>query len=93
MAAVVLNRVNSDDFPNTISEVIYEPRAFTCVDDGQIELMPDIESYRAAVNAIMGYDPTSGCLFYYNPRIATSRWMKERIPVDQVSVGNHIFMK
>ena len=93
MAAVVINRMNTQGFPNTLKEVVYQPRAFTCVDDGQINLAPDLDSYRAAFDAILGDDPTGGCVFYYNPRTATSRWMKTRIQVSAVTVGNHIFMK
>lgn len=93
MAAVVINRIDSPGFPNTLREVVYQPRAFTCVDDGQIDLVPDLESYRAAFDAILGVDPTSGCVFYYNPQIATSKWMKTRIQVSAITVGNHIFMK
>ena len=64
---VVVNRLNSL-FPDTLYEVIYEPWAFTCVQDGQINLEPDEESYRAAMDALNGIDPTNGCLFYYNPK-------------------------
>jgi len=93
VAAVVMNRVKSPLFPNTIKEVIYQPGAFTCVQDGQINLEPDEESYRAAFDAILGKDPTGGCLFYYNPETATSRWMKHRRSIHVVVIGNHVFMK
>lgn len=91
VAAVVLNRIKSTAFPNTLKEVVYQPRAFSCVADGQIELKPDLDSYRAAFDAILGNDPTGGCLFYYNPKIATSRWMKSRVQTSTVVFGNHIF--
>ena len=68
VGAVVVNRLNSPLFPDTLYEVIYEPWAFTCVQDGQINLEPDEESYRAAMDALNGIDPTNGCLFYYNPK-------------------------
>jgi len=94
VAAVVLNRMKSSRFPNTLKEVIYQPRAFTCVDDGQIGLKPDLESYQAASDAILGSDPTGGCLFYMNPRTATSRWMHKRISADAATViGNHVFVR
>lgn len=93
MAAVVINRINSKSFPNTLKEVVYQPRAFTCVDDGQINLTPELESYKATFDAILGSDPTKGCVFYYNPTTATSRWMKTRVQVSAVTLGNHIFMK
>ena len=89
VGAVVMNRVKSPLFPNTIKEVIYQPRAFTCVDDGQINLEPDEESYRAAFDALLGIDPTDGCLSYYNPKTATSRWMRQRRSIHVVSIGNH----
>jgi len=91
VAAVVLNRLKSPAFPNTLKEVVYQPRAFTCVIDGQIELEPDLDSYWAAFDAILGNDPTKGCIFYYNPKIATSRWMKTRVQVSTVALGNHVF--
>ena len=91
VGAVIINRIKSDGFPNTLKEVVYEQNAFTCVQDGQIDLKPDADSYRAAFDAILGNDPTAGCLFYYNPKIATSRWMKKRISIKAISIGNHIF--
>lgn len=94
MAAVILNRIKSSQFPNTLKEVVYQPRAFTCVDDGQIQLKPDMESYKAAFDAILGNDPTGGCLFYLNPRTATSRWMSKRISAEAATViGNHVFAR
>jgi N-acetylmuramoyl-L-alanine amidase len=93
VAAVVLNRMESPQFPNTLKEVVFQPRAFTCVDDGQIRLTPDLEAYKAAFDAILGSDPTGGCLFYMNPRTATSRWMHERISAEAATViGNHVFV-
>lgn len=75
VAAVILNRVRSSSFPNTISGVIYQPGAFTCVSDGQINLSPNQTAYNAARDALNGYDPTGGCLYYYNPATATSKWI------------------
>ena len=89
VAAVVLNRVRSSQFPNTISGVIYQSGAFTCVADGQINLGTNDECTRAAQDALNGWDPTYGCLFYYNPRTATSAWMLSR-PVKLV-IGQHNF--
>jgi N-acetylmuramoyl-L-alanine amidase len=89
VAAVVLNRVKSPSFPNTVSGVIYQPRAFTAVADGQINLTPDNESIRAARDALNGWDPTGGCLYYYNPAKTTSSWIYSR-PVMLV-IGNHRF--
>jgi N-acetylmuramoyl-L-alanine amidase len=89
VGAVVLNRVESQQFPNTLTEVIFQPNAFTCVQDGQIHLTPDLSSYQAALEAILGNDPTQGSLFYYNPRTATSRWIRDRKIVHVI--GNHVF--
>lgn len=89
IAAVVLNRVKSASFPNTISGVIYQPYAFTAVNDGQINLTPNNTAYKAAQDALNGWDPTYGCLFYYNPKTATSSWIWSRKTV--VTIGNHVF--
>ncbi len=89
VGAVVLNRVKSSSFPNTISGVIYQPYAFTCVNDGQINLAPNQTAMNAARDAMNGWDPTYGCLYYYNPKVATSSWIYSRQTV--VTIGNHVF--
>lgn len=89
VAAVVLNRVKSPDFPNTISGVIYQPWAFTAVHDGQINLEPNQTAYNAARDAMNGWDPTYGSLYYYNPATATSKWIYSRQTV--VQIGKHVF--
>ena len=89
VAAVILNRVKSAQFPNTISGVIYQPWAFTAVNDGQINLEPNTSAYNAAKDAMNGWDPTYGCLYYYNPATATSKWIWSRKPV--VTIGKHVF--
>lgn len=89
VAAVVLNRVKHPSFPNTIAGVIYQPRAFTAVDDGQINLAPDAESLRAARDAMNGWDPTYGAIYYWNPATATSSWIWSR-PV-HITIGKHVF--
>ncbi len=89
VAAVVLNRVKSASFPNTISGVIYQPYAFTAVNDGQINLTPNSTAYKAAQDALNGWDPTYGCLYYYNPATATSSWIWSRQTV--VTIGKHVF--
>ncbi len=91
VAAVVLNRVKSASFPNTISGVIYQPYAFTSVNDGQIKLSPNQSAYNAAKDAMNGWDPTYGCLYYYNPATATSKWIWSRTVV--VKIGKHSFAK
>ena len=89
VGAVVLNRVASPDFPDTIYGVIYQPWAFTAVHDGQIDLEPEAASYQAATDALNGWDPTYGCLYYYNPATASSSWIYSRETV--VTIGKHIF--
>ncbi len=91
VAAVILNRVKSAEFPNSISGVIYQPGAFDAVADGQFNLTPDSEAYRAAKDALNGYDPTKGCLYYYNPKTATNEWIKQR-PI-LLTIGQHVFCK
>ena len=89
VAAVVLNRVRSASFPNTISGVIYQAGAFDCVADGQINLSPDSDSLRAARDAMNGWDPTGGCIYYYNPATATSAWIWSREV--RLTIGAHSF--
>lgn len=91
VAAVILNRVDDPNFPNSISGVIYQPGAFDAVSDGQINLAPDEECIRAARDAFGGWDPTNGCVYYYNPATATNKWMLSK-PV-LLRVGNHVFCK
>ena len=89
VAAVILNRVKSNQFPNTIAGVIYQPYAFTAVNDGQINLEPNQTAYSAARDALNGWDPTYGCLYYYNAATATSKWIYTRKTV--VTIGKHVF--
>ena len=89
VGAVVLNRVKSSSFPNTISAVIYQPYAFTCVSDGQINMTPDSTAVSAAKDAMNGWDPSYGSLYYYNPAVATSKWIFSRKTV--VTIGSHVF--
>lgn len=91
VGAVILNRVDSPLFPNTIAGVIYQPGAFTCLTDGQFN-QPVVDSaYRAAQNAINGWDPSNGALYYYNPATATSAWIRSR-PI-MLRIGSHVFCK
>ncbi len=89
VAAVVLNRVRSSKFPNTIKGVIYQAGAFTAVSDGQINLTPNQSAYNAARDALAGWDPTGGCLYYYNPDTATSSWIWSLTV--HIKIGNHNF--
>ncbi len=89
VGAVILNRVKSSSFPNTISGVIYQPYAFTAVADGQINLEPNDTAYNAARDALNGWDPSYGALYYYNPSTATSSWIWSRTVL--VTIGKHKF--
>ena len=89
VGAVILNRVASSKFPNTIAGVIYQRHAFTAVSDGQINLEPDKTSMNAAQDAMNGWDPTYGCIYYYNPAVATSSWIFGRQTV--TTIGKHVF--
>ena len=93
VAAVILNRVKSSSFPNSISGVIYQPGAFTAVSDGQINV-PIAENstvYKACRDAMNGWDPTGGALYYFNPDTATNAWIWSRPLIKQI--GKHRFCK
>lgn len=89
VAAVILNRLESPDFPNTISEIIFQPGAFTAVDDGQIWLTPNERAKQAVLDAMSGWDPSENALYYFNPNTATSKWIWTRPQIKQI--GDHIF--
>ncbi|MFD1952928.1 spore cortex-lytic enzyme [Paenibacillus thailandensis] len=89
VAAVILNRLQDERFPKTISGVIFEPLAFTAVADGQIWLTPNETAARAVRDAVNGWDPTGGCTYYFNPETATSKWIWSRPQVK--TIGKHIF--
>lgn len=89
IGAVVMNRVRNAAFPNTVSGVVYQKHAFTAVSDGQINLTPDDTAMRAARDAINGWDPTGGALYYYNPAVATSAWIFDRQTI--TVIGRHVF--
>lgn len=91
VAAVILNRVNSGLFPNSPSQVIFEPGAFTAVADGQIWLVPDEKAVKAVRDAINGWDPSAGALYYYNPAKTTNQWIYGRPVIKRI--GKHVFAK
>ena len=91
VAAVVLNRVRSSSFPNTIAGVIYQSGAFDVVSDGQINLTPNETAKKAAQDALNGWDPTNGAIYYFNPSTATNKWIWSR-PMT-VTIGKHRFCK
>lgn len=91
VGAVVMNRVKSSSFPNTISGVVYQSGAFDAVKDGQINLTPNSTAKKAAQDALNGWDPSYGAIYYFNPSTATNKWIWSR-PVTIV-IGNHRFCK
>lgn len=91
VAAVVLNRVKSSSFPNSIAGVIYQSGAFDVVSDGQINLTPNSTAKKAAQDAMNGWDPSYGAIYYFNPNTATNKWIWSR-PMT-VTIGNHRFCK
>ena len=91
VAAVILNRVRSSSFPNTPSGVIFEPGAFTAVADGQIWLTPNETAKKAVTDAVNGWDPSGGAIYYFNPNTATSAWIWSRPQIKRI--GKHIFAK
>lgn len=91
VGAVVLNRVRHSSFPNTIAGVIYQPGAFTAVDDGQINVAIQSSCFNAARDALNGWDPSGGAIYYYNPATATSSWIWSRPIIKKI--GKHTFCK
>ena len=91
IGAVVLNRVRNSSFPNTIAGVVYQSGAFDAVSDGQINLTPNSTAKKAAQDALNGWDPTYGAIYYFNPKTATNKWIWSR-PMT-VTIGNHRFCK
>ncbi|MEH6945093.1 spore cortex-lytic enzyme [Bacillus sp. JJ722] len=91
VAAVILNRLESPSFPNTVSDIIFEPLAFTAVADGQIWLEPNEQAKKAVIDAINGMDPSGNATYYFNPETATSEWIWSRPQIKKI--GKHIFCK
>jgi N-acetylmuramoyl-L-alanine amidase len=91
VGGVILNRVRHSSFPNSIAGVVYQPGAFDAVQDGQINLAPNESSYKAARDALNGWDPSGGAIYYWNPATATSKWIWSRPIIKQI--GKHVFAK
>ncbi|MEW9032490.1 MAG: spore cortex-lytic enzyme, partial [Planifilum fimeticola] len=91
VGAVILNRIDSEKFPDTLSGVIFQPQAFEAVADGQIWLEPDETAKKAAMDALNGWDPSGGALYYFNPDRAISKWIWSRPQIKRI--GKHIFCK
>jgi len=91
VGAVILNRVNHSSFPNTIAGVVYQPGAFDSVDDGQINMEPTTTAVKAARDALNGWDPSGGAIYFFNPVTSTSKWIWSR-PIIK-TIGKHHFAK
>lgn len=91
VASVILNRLQSPSFPKSIEGVIKQKNAFSCMVNGQIDVIPDKASYDAVLEALKGNDPTNKAVFFYNPKIATSIWMKNIEKTNIKPIGNHVF--
>jgi N-acetylmuramoyl-L-alanine amidase len=91
VAAVILNRISDPAFPKTIADIVYQPRAFSSVDDGQINLPPSAEAMRAAQEAVNGSDPSKGAVFFFNPAKTKNKYIWSRPQI--TTIGNHIFTK
>ena len=89
VGAVVLNRIEHPSFPSTLAGVIYQRGAFTCISDGQFNAPVSESAYRAARDAINGWDPSGGAIYYFNPATATSPWIWSRPLI--VTIGRHRF--
>lgn len=89
IAAVVFNRMKSGKFGKSVLEIIFEPGAFTAIDDGQYYLEPDSSAYQAVESALKGWDPTGGAIYYWNPHTATNKWIWSRPIINQI--GKHVF--
>lgn len=93
VASVIINRLKAPGFPKTISGVIKQKDAFSCVKNGTLNVIPDESSYLAVLEALRGDDPTSKAVFFYNPKTATSPWMIKTKKSNVIPIGNHIFFK
>ncbi|AWI07281.1 cell wall hydrolase [Clostridium drakei] len=91
VASVILNRLRYPEFPKTVEEVITQKSAFSCVKNGSIDVVPDESSYKAVLQALKGNDPTGQAVFFYNPKIATCKWMKGINKKNVKTIGNHVF--
>lgn len=89
VAAVILNRVEHPDFPDSVGGVIFQPGAFTAVDDGQIYLTPNERAKEAVIDAMNGWDPSENAIYYFNPQTATSKWIWSRPQIKKI--GLHVF--
>ena len=89
VGAVILNRVEHPSFPDTLSGVVYQRGAFSCLDDGQFYEPVSDSAYKAARDCLNGLDPSGGAIYYYNPRTSTNKWILSREVI--TTIGNHVF--
>lgn len=91
VASVILNRIIDKSFPMSVEGVVKQKGAFSCINNGKINVTPTKECYSAVYDALKGKDPTDEALFFYNPKIATCKWMKTVHKKDVKTIGNHVF--
>jgi N-acetylmuramoyl-L-alanine amidase len=91
VASVIINRLFHPQFPKTVEGVIKQKGAFSCIRDGKIDVIPNSDCYNAVLEALKGKDPTGEAIFFYNPRTATSKWMKNVSKDNIKPIGNHVF--
>ncbi|MEE1197887.1 MAG: spore cortex-lytic enzyme [Acutalibacteraceae bacterium] len=89
VGAVILNRIEHPSFPDSISGVVYQPGAFSCLYDGQFDEPVADSAYSAARDALNGWDPSGGAIYYYNPKTATNKWIRSRPVI--TTIGRHVF--
>ena len=89
VAAVILNRMHDPRFPHSIPGILYQPGAFDCVNNGQFNLTPNATAYKAVQDAVNGWDPSHGAVYYFNPATSTSAWIWSQPEITQI--GHHIF--
>lgn len=93
VASVIINRLKHPKFPKTVEGVVKQRYAFSCIRNGKIDVVPDEQSYKAVLEALKGNDPTKKAVFFYNPKIATSTWMKKVDKKNVKVIGNHVFFQ
>lgn len=93
VASVILNRLLDPRFPKSIADIVFQKNAFSCVKNGRISGKPDGEAYKAVSDAIKGSDPTDESIFFYNPELSTSNWIKNCPKGGSIKIGSHIFFK
>lgn len=93
VASVILNRLNDPQFPKSIKSIVFQKNAFSCVRDGSLDAVPDVEAFKAVDEALSGNDPTGNAIFFYNPATASCSWIKNVQKENSIKIGNHVFFR